>query len=106
MDNSKKFAVMLDKAISREPDGSRNFDRTKNVQGQLQEIVTKYDSLYSLLVAFNNFCFDETTYLCGYEKRPTNLFSSMEQLWLAYVCKEKYNKVWDDKKKVWREEKG
>jgi len=28
-------------------------------------------------------------------------FSSFEQLWLAFVMKEKYNKVWDEKQEDW-----
>ena len=27
---------------------------------------------------------------------------SLEQLWLAFVMKEKFNKVWDDKKEEWK----
>lgn len=29
------------------------------------------------------------------------LFTSMEQLWLAFIMGEKYNKIWDSDKKVW-----
>lgn len=28
-------------------------------------------------------------------------FTSMEQLWLAFIMGEKYNKIWDSDKKVW-----
>ncbi len=33
------------------------------------------------------------------------VFSSLEQLWLAFVMHEKYGKVWDDEKEEWVEEK-
>jgi len=39
MDNSKKFQMMLDEVIRVEPDGFKDFDRTKNVQAQLQEMM-------------------------------------------------------------------
>ena len=39
MDNSKEFQMMLNKAIISEPLIFADFDRTKNVQDQLQEMV-------------------------------------------------------------------
>jgi len=32
---------------------------------------------------------------------PCPYFGSWEQLWLAYVMHELYDKVWDDKKEEW-----
>ncbi|KKL08886.1 hypothetical protein LCGC14_2571330, partial [marine sediment metagenome] len=39
MDTSEKFAVMLNKAMKQHPNSFKNFDRRKNVQDQLQEMV-------------------------------------------------------------------
>jgi hypothetical protein len=58
-------------------------------QDQLQEMIDtiKYKKLPFL---FNNFiyCYD-----MGYEISAINVMPSMEQLWLAFVMKEKYSKV-------------
>ena len=35
------------------------------------------------------------------ENKYWEQFDSMEQLWLAFVMKEKFNKIWDDKKGEW-----
>lgn len=74
-------------------------------QDQLQEIMADYiakeqemvKTRTDLMQAFLDF-----THWLGtqYYKReyvclPTNVFSSGEQLWLAFVMKEIYNKVWD-----------
>jgi hypothetical protein len=59
-------------------------------QEQLQEIwLNRSDnssSILSMIDCFNNFIINskETLYLC-----------SMEQLWLAFIMKEKYNKTWN-----------
>jgi len=63
-------------------------------QDQLQEMVVKLGgTLESLLTDFIDFCqlmSDDGTYV-------TYVYccASMEQLWLAFVMKEKYNKVWN-----------
>jgi hypothetical protein len=62
-------------------------------QDQLQEIVLptlKYQDTEHLLRAFNEWDFSEK----GYEPY-SRLLTSMEQLWLAFVMKEKYNKIWN-----------
>ena len=70
-------------------------------QDQLQEMVIygtlNKDGLGSLLSRFWVFC------SCKYMEEPTFwVFTSMEQLWLVFVMKEKYNKVWDGEEwKVW-----
>lgn len=67
-------------------------------QDQLQEMIfyNKNDksaylrSMYLNIVVFN-----------GFVQRQAYLFSSMEQLWLAFVMKEKYNKIWNGEN--WKE---
>ena len=52
-------------------------------QGQLQEMVREeYENDYSLSMRFTKFI-------------PGHADSSMEQLWLAFVMKEKHGKTWD-----------
>jgi len=59
-------------------------------QDQLQEIIEKdlHEKIYELLSMFNGFV-DE------YCRTPECNFTSWEQLWLAFVMKEKYNKTWN-----------
>ena len=65
-------------------------------QDQLQEMVVKgrtpTKAIMDLEDAFHDyFCWDDgwipSQYACS--------FTSMEQLWLAFVMKEKYNKMWN-----------
>ena len=61
-------------------------------QDQLQNMLDCRDYVFQrwierLLVKFNNFAISITTY----EPIP----SSMEQLWLVFVMKEKYSKTWN-----------
>jgi len=69
-------------------------DRTNRLwlprQDQLQEIAPAEE----IIANFNEFCF----WLNDYKMRCINSFDSMEQLWLAFVMKEKYNKTWKTKK--------
>ena len=101
MDNSKEFQSMLDKAFAGAPLEFENFDRTKNVQDQLQEMVREggipqkgrlvyrfYGWLQSLVV-------EEDDPNDNYFSNPNLKYESLEQLWLAFVMKEKYNKTWD-----------
>ena len=55
-------------------------------QEQLQEMIDW--NIYQLTARFG----EMVHYEAGNDK---NFFTSMEQLWLAFVMKEKYNKVWD-----------
>jgi len=56
-------------------------------QDQLQEMVTdKGYFRFSLIELFYRFCMNTLNIL---------RFTSMEQLWLAFVMKTKYNKIWD-----------
>ena len=75
-------------------------------QDQLQEIYGRCaademglrDISHSIIMAsflafsvWLNERYEEAPYVCN----PTNAFDSGEQLWLAFVMKEKYGKVWD-----------
>ena len=114
MDNSKKFELMLDRAIGVCPEGFARFDRTKNVQDQLQEIYTsfsnenilndEYAPLSSIELAENfNMWLETFTKKEPYSwfNNPTDIRGwvspSMEQLWLAFVMKKRYSKVWNGK---------
>ena len=64
-------------------------------QDQLQEMVGKYD-LPNLLVEFYCFVSGRVPLTNEIVSEPKWAeFTSMEQLWLAFVMKEKYNKTWD-----------
>ena len=97
MDNSKEFLLMLDKAIKQHPEDFENFDRTKNMQDQLQEIYARYIGAdgYCALIDFGEW-FKEIVELdnLGSDKR---IYDTPEQLWLAFVMYEKFNKIWDGK---------
>lgn len=88
MDNSKEFQLMLDEAIKSEPLAFADFDRTKNVQDQLQEMLpTDLPSnriKVMLASKFAHFVAQERKY-----------DATWEQLWLVFVMKEKYNKTWN-----------
>jgi hypothetical protein len=62
-------------------------------QDQLQEMIVKEESakLADLEMRFHDFCLDPTTIYV----RKKKYLHSMEQLWLAFVMREKYNKVWN-----------
>lgn len=104
MDNSKEFQLMLDKAIESESLAFEGFDRTKNVQDQLQEMFDKL-TLLALHSNFADFLYPmdnlgtmphpRAIKEAERESEYINQFTSMEQLWLAFVIKEKYNKTWD-----------
>ena len=67
-------------------------------QSQLQRMLDGKCS-YFLLMEFTNFV--DTAW--GYEMAVIEEWS-MEQLWLAFVMNEKYDKIWDNKSKVWKGE--
>ncbi|MCK5236306.1 MAG: hypothetical protein KAR06_04895 [Deltaproteobacteria bacterium] len=56
-------------------------------QDQLQEMVSDGDCAYDLFHRFE-------IWVNCYDAEISQLELSMEQLWLAFVMKEKYNKVW------------
>ncbi len=90
MDTSKKFQLMLDKAIKLYPTDFINFDRTKNIQDQLQEMtddtIGKYPNLAVIdrLVLFKEMIFRENIF-----------YSSWEQFWLGFIMQQKYSKTWN-----------
>ena len=66
-------------------------------QDQLQEMVLKKDR-YLTGMFYNLYEFSREHLYS--DDGNTLIFHSFEQLWLAYVMKEKYNKVWNDKEWV------
>ncbi len=99
MDTRETYKKMWKKAIEAEPLAFKNFDPTKNVQDQLQEMILKsfpqdeQDSMNIMVVIldeFQNWVLNDCSGLdWSYSGRV-----SMEQLWLSYVMKVKYGKVW------------
>ena len=89
MDTTKVFVKMLDEAIKSEPLTFKDFDRTLNVQDQLQGMVGGQTELLSSSLL--NLCSDMNAdyggmcYWWG--------FDSTEQLLLALVMKAKCNKM-------------
>ena len=59
-------------------------------QDQLQEMLGDYYHCVAQI-----YWWKETTRIGDYYGYDYDTFSSMEQLWLAFVMKEKYNKVWN-----------
>lgn len=74
-------------------------------QDQLQDMLADYSAKEQemvrtrtdLMQAFLDFIhwMDTQYYESKHVCLPTNVFSSGEQLWLAFIMKEIYNKVWD-----------
>ena len=68
-------------------------DFTLPRQDQLQEMVQFGGGIPNQLWNFKDFCFAKDN---GYNFDDYTLsFNSMEQLWLIFVMKEKYDKVWN-----------
>ena len=60
-------------------------------QDQLQKIITNKGYFrFSLIELFYHFA-----------NRNVDKYTSMEQLWLAFVMWHKYKKIWDNKKEEW-----
>lgn len=92
MDNSNVLARMLDEAIKQYPDEFKSFDKTKNVQDQLQAMAfdpPNSTNLHRLIFQLNVF----------YDYWDTNgipiILFTWEQLWLAFYMSEKHDKTWD-----------
>ena len=94
MDNSKEFQLMLDGAIRNELSAFECFDRTKNVQDQLQEMLDYGKRLDRMI---QDFYFWEHDLELNIDE-----FKSMEQLWLAFCMYKLYQKIWDGND--WKEE--
>ena len=70
-------------------------------QDQLQLALGVYENAVYILVSdFFNFAWDEPMPSYYVPRKPE--FATMEQLWLAFVMREKYKKVWDDKELKWK----
>ncbi len=75
-----------------------------HTQDQLQGMVN--NKLYDCIQDFYNFCIDYDRNLEGYKLyNDVEQFTSMEQLWLAFVMKEKYGKTWNGKEWLLNKEK-
>jgi len=59
-------------------------------QAQLQKMVNRSNYPFGLLFDLHDFV----------RKLPVCV-TSMEQLWLVFVMKKKYGKIWDDKQEKW-----
>jgi len=93
MENSKQFSLMLNKAIEQNPIDFKDFDKTKNLQDQLQEMIN-HDTIE--IISFKPTLGKEYD-LIAYTSKGSVKFSgkTMEQLWLAFVMSEKFSKTWD-----------
>ena len=101
MDNSKDFYLMLKRAIEQYPVDFKEFDNTKNVQDQLQEMMK--DGLSTGIFGHTSrmVCYFEE----HYKYRNSLGIDNMEQLWLAFVMKEKFFKIWSKSSGEWINEK-
>ena len=99
MDNSAVMKRMLETAMKAHPESFQNFDATKNVQDHLQEMVLNHwkykkgqERITTMMVMFElflKFIMElSNTYI------RANWKASKEQLWLAFVMKERYQKIW------------
>jgi hypothetical protein len=72
-------------------------------QDQLQEILEATYDLVNLFIAFTDWAKGTLAGEHGNRYKESELegkFNSMEQLWLAFVMSEKFNKVWNGKEWV------
>lgn len=95
MGDSKEWENMLEDAIKQHPLEFQKFDKTKNLQDQIQEMLgdSPAFALAQDLGAWLNYTFGELV---------ENVFDySMEQLWLAFYMFENHQKIWDSKKETW-----
>ncbi len=73
-------------------------------QDQLQEMVGGDETPPNLIQKFYHYCFksadDGDGQIDIWETEEADRFSTMEQLWLAFLLKEKFGKVWYDGKWV------
>ncbi len=91
--NPDKFNKMLDKAIEAHPELFQGFDKTKNVQDQLQEMV-KQEVVNKYLTAGQLMTLGLLDIFNSFAQKYGRLFTSMDQLWLAFLCHEKCGEVW------------
>ena len=70
-------------------------------QGQLQGMIFKESDFYDNISNFYCFLCEEYTYFTILNTKEEKLkYKNMNELWLCYVMREKYNKIWDSKKWV------
>jgi len=100
VDNSKEFQLMLDSAITQHPDTFAHFDRAKNIQSQLQEMVEpSFEVSNKQILALSEFIGFCLQYKKGRLMKFTehiDQFITMEQLWLAVVMFFVYQKMWSN----------
>jgi len=82
----RDFFNMLNKATIQHSDFMK-FDRTKNLQDQLQDMLD-YNVVDEQLCVIVDF-FEDVRKVSG------KYFMTFEQLWFAFVMKEKFSKVWN-----------
>jgi len=106
------FGCMMDKASEEYPNEFANFDRTKNVQEQLQEMVMsrsfwwQKDNAYAyfdFLQGFLTFAVKELKFNQCYTRTYLERFRSMSQAFLAFYMEECHHRRWDGEK--WVEER-
>ncbi len=100
----KKFLRMFNVARYQQWKDFGKFDITKDRQDQLQAMITERVACspvpdVALAYMFHNWLITNDGYLFGYEKAPLPQ-PSMEQLWLAFVMKSLYSKIWNGTKWV------
>lgn len=104
MDNSREFRIMLTDAIISEPQSFVGFDRTKNVQDQLQEMVKGVRGYWEIrsYPEGKRLKEEEPFELLVYTEHGVYelVAHSMEQLWLSFVMYELHSKKWDGDKWV------
>ncbi len=96
MDTSKEMSVMLGVAMKAHPETFDNFDKTKNVQDRLQEMV---GGLEKGFIDFPEWL--ANVYGLNYGNKPNghlDIFKTWEQLWLSFVMFELHQKKWDGEK--------
>jgi len=83
------FYLMLDRAVESEPEAFCGFDKTKNIQEQLQKIMLKsFVNTTRMLNAFWGY-FHYSKDLLGF---PND--APINQLWLASLMHKCFHKVW------------
>jgi hypothetical protein len=108
MNTSKEYILMCQKALVGEEHNCGRFSPELRTwlprQDQLQEMIIIENAKFPVYVLerkFNTFI-DHIGEI--YHPKIWQKFDSMEQLWLVFVMKEKFNKIWDGE--TWIEEKG
>ena len=69
-------------------------------QDQLQEIIDWEGLPVDCGVGLHFIC-NELIQFLKQNQSQTQQLNSMEQLWLAFIMKEKFNKIWDNKEETW-----